>query len=83
MMYIHTVHIYVPCSERPLVHIDSIGSLVKQTEENEEEEEEVRIVKMEIHSSSEKPKVVSPSQLHVSHSVSPRKIEICPHKNTR
>ena len=44
MMYIHTVHIYVPCSERPLVHIDSIGSLVKQAEENEEEEEEVRIV---------------------------------------
>ena len=33
MMYIHTVHIYVPCSERPLVHIDSIGSLVKQAEE--------------------------------------------------
>ena len=47
MMYIHTVHIYVPCSERPLVHIDSIGSLVKQAEDNEEEEEEVRIVKME------------------------------------
>ena len=46
MMYIHTAHMYVPCSERPLVHIDSIGSLVKQAEENEEE---VRIVKMEIH----------------------------------
>ena len=48
MMYTHTVYIYVPCSERPLVHIDSIGSLVKQAEDNEEEEEEVRIVKMEI-----------------------------------
>ena len=48
-IYIYTVHIYVPCSERPLVHTDSIGSLVKQAEDNKEEEEEVRIVKMEIH----------------------------------
>ena len=73
------VHVYN--EEGPFVPIDSIGSLydiVTQAEEDEEEEEEVRIVKMEIHSSSEKQQVVSPSQLHVSHSVSPRKIKIGP-----